>query len=211
MTVSLALLVKDPPLDRLVLLTEYLRPIVFETIAVVDDRTAGETVDVMSHWEGVTLVPFSWCDDFSAARNAALTVARGDWILSLDPDELPSPALFEFIRMVDASPWEDVTWQGARYPAPRGYLFFTRNFFDGIQGEEWEEHWHCRLFRRTLGAWYKPVHEQVLLDGLPEHVTRGTPMLPKAPRGACLLHSRMNDHRIDEQYAAMGERGLVRA
>jgi hypothetical protein len=91
-------------------------------------------------------------------------------------------------------------WQGVRYPAPRGYLFFTQNYFDGRQGEEWEEHWHCRLFRREGSIRYKPVHEQVMIDGYSEDRTRGTPLLPKAPRAAFLIHSRMNDDRIDAVY-----------
>lgn len=203
MTVTAAFLVKDPPLDRLALLVEFLRPVVTDYVIVVDDRTTVEAVDVMSAWRGVTLVPFRWVDDFSEARNAALPHASGDWILHLDPDELPTVAMVEFIRAVDSVRQVDVPWQGAIYRAPRGYLFFTRNYFDGIQGAEYEEHWHCRLFRRDAGYWYKRVHEQVNLLGAPEDVTRGTPILPKAPLGAFLIHSRMEDRVKDEQYAAM--------
>lgn len=201
--ITAAFLVKDPPLDRLALLVEYLRPVVSQYVVVVDDRTAAEASDTMSTWRDVTLVPFRWVDDFSEARNAALPHCTGDWILHLDPDELPTAAMLDFLRMVDAVPQTDVPWQGATYYAPRGYLFFTQNYFDGRQGEEWEEHWHCRLFRRGHGVFYRPVHELVMLDGMPEGATRGTPLLPKAPRGAFLLHSRMNDASKDEQYARM--------
>ena len=203
MDVSLALLVKDPPLDRLAALVELLRPYTCESVIVVDDRTAPSSVETMSAWRDVTIVPFRWVDDFAAARNAALPHCTGDWVLHLDPDELPTPAMLEFTRTVDASDERDEPWQGATYPAARGYLFFTRNFFDGRQGEEWEEHWHCRLFRRASGVWYRPVHELVMLDGMPEGATRGTPLLRKAPRAAGIVHSRMNDRRIDEQYAAL--------
>jgi glycosyltransferase involved in cell wall biosynthesis len=202
MSVSAAFLVKDPPLDRLALLVEYLRPIVTEFVIVVDDRTAAETLDLLSTWRGVTCVPFRWVDDFSEARNAALPHCSGDWILHLDPDELPTAAMLAFIAMVDAQPQEDVDWQGSRYMAPRGYLFFTQSYYDGTQASEWEEHWHCRLFRKG-SVWYKPVHEQVMLEGMPESRTRGTPLLPKAPRSAFLIHSRMNDAAKDEQYAAL--------
>jgi glycosyltransferase involved in cell wall biosynthesis len=202
MTVSAAFLVKDPPLDRLALLVEYLRPVVSQYVVVVDDRTAVETADTMSTWRGVTLVPFRWVDDFSEARNAALSHCTGDWILHLDPDELPTAAMLDFIRMVDAVAQGDVEWQGGTYYGPRGYLFFTQNYFDGQQAEEWEEHWHCRLFRKGA-VWYKPVHEQVMIEGMPESATRGTPLLPKAPRAAFLIHSRMNDQAKDEQYARM--------
>lgn len=33
------------------------------------------------------IVPFTWCKDFSAARNAGLKKARGEWFLYLDDDE----------------------------------------------------------------------------------------------------------------------------
>jgi hypothetical protein len=193
MTVSAALLVLDPPLERLAALVEYLRPVCSEFVVVTDDRTAPETVSIMSGWEGVTITPFRWIDDFSAGRNTALPYCRGDWILHVDPDELPSAPMLSFIAMVDSAPQQDVLWRGSFYPAPLGYLFFTKNFYGGRQGEEWEEHWHCRLFRRGKGNWYKPVHEQVALDGSPESDTRGTPLLPKAPLAACLIHSKGAD------------------
>src|SRR5438128_1185206 len=37
---------------------------------------------------GACVFPFSWCDDFSAARNACNRHARGKWIFSLDTDEV---------------------------------------------------------------------------------------------------------------------------
>ena len=119
----------------------------------------------------------------------------------LDPDELPSAAMLDFIRTVDAEPQVDVEWQGVTYHAPRGCLFFTRNWFDGLPAPEYEEHWHCRLFRRTAGRWYKRIHEQIALEGFPEEETRGTPGMPKAPLAAHLLHSRMSDPAIDADYA----------
>lgn len=191
MTVSAAFLVKDPPIDRLAMLIEYLRPTVSDVVMVVDDRTAAESIDAMSTWRDVTLVPFRWVDDFAAARNAALPHCKGDWILVVDPDELPSVGMLEFIRMVDQVRQDDTEWQGARYFAPQGYLFFTKNFYGGVQGPEFEEHWHCRLFRAG-GRFYKPVHEQVELRGFPEDVTRQTPLLPKAPLSAYLIHSNMD-------------------
>ena len=33
------------------------------------------------------IVPFTWCNDFSAARNAGLKHAKGEWFLYLDDDE----------------------------------------------------------------------------------------------------------------------------
>lgn len=36
---------------------------------------------------GADVKQFTWCDDFSAARNAALDAASADWHLVLDADE----------------------------------------------------------------------------------------------------------------------------
>jgi hypothetical protein len=206
MTVSASFLVKDPPLDRLAALVAFLRPVVSEFAFAIDDRTKPETVEIIRQWEGAVTVPFRWCDDFSAGRNASLALCTSDWTLIVDPDEIPSVAMLDFVAMVDRSPWEDVTWQGSRYPAPRGYLFFTQNWEDGAQGPEWEEHWHCRLFRTSEATWYRPVHELVNLGGMAESSIRGTSILPKAPRSAYLIHSKLSDvaPASTELYVAIG-------
>lgn len=208
MTVSASFLVKDPPLDRLSMLVDYLRPVVTQFAFAIDDRTEAETVSRIADWEGSVVVPFRWVDDFSAGRNASLALCTGDWTLIVDPDELPSAAMLDFVALVDRSEWSDVSWQGYSYPAPRGYLFFTRNFEDGAQGPEWEEHWHCRLFRTARASWYRPVHELVALDGMAESTIRGTALLPKAPRAAYLIHSKLSAAApaSTELYVAIGGR-----
>jgi len=178
------MLVNDPPLDRLAMLLDYVAPVVGQVVCVVDTKTQ------ITLPKGMKCIPFTWGDDFSAARNAALPHVKGDWVLHLDPDELPSADMLAFLAMVDRSEWRDhVDWKDGHYFDPRGYLFWTRNYFGGVQGEEWEEHWHCRLFRASLGKWYKPVHELVALAGQPKNATRNTPLLPKAPRAAHIIHT----------------------
>ena len=189
MTVSAALLVLDPPVDRLATLLEAIRPVTSDVVIVVDDRTRPETVEVMSTWRDVTLTTFRWVDDFAAARNQALNLCRGDWVLHVDPDEMPSLGMLEFIRSVDTYP--DREWGGWTYRAAQGYLFWTVTYVAGRPVEGNEPDWHCRLFRRSpRNCWYKRVHEQVMLDGRPESETRESAVLPKAPVGAYLIHSK---------------------
>ncbi len=57
-----------------------------EQIVVVDTGSTDHTVDIAKKF-GAEVHHFSWCDDFSAARNAALEHATGDWVLMLDADE----------------------------------------------------------------------------------------------------------------------------
>ena len=58
-----------------------------DEIVVVDTGSSDATVEVARRY-GAKLGYFEWCDDFSAARNASLELATGDWILWLDPDDV---------------------------------------------------------------------------------------------------------------------------
>lgn len=57
-----------------------------DEIVLVDTGSTDRTVELAREF-GARIVSFEWIDDFSAARNASLDLARGDWVLSLDADE----------------------------------------------------------------------------------------------------------------------------
>jgi glycosyltransferase involved in cell wall biosynthesis/tetratricopeptide (TPR) repeat protein len=59
-------------------------------IVVVDTGSTDRTIEIARAF-GAEVHRFPWCDDFSAARNAALEHVRGDWVLSLDADEEITP------------------------------------------------------------------------------------------------------------------------
>ena len=59
--------------------------IVLDTGSV--DASRGQTRQL-----GATVVGFSWCDDFSAARNACLPHVNRSWVLWLDADETLDPS-----------------------------------------------------------------------------------------------------------------------
>lgn len=197
------MLVRDPEIDRLAALLRFVRPIVSDVVISVDDRTDPATCAVMAAWPDVRLVPITWTADFSVARNAALPHCQGDWTLILDPDELPSLELCDFLGQVDRAP------RGAAL----GYLFWTVNYWGGVEGPPEPYHWHCRLFRTGMGRFYRPIHELVELAiyggaaYLPENETRDTPMLPAAPSQAILIHSKSAAaiSRDDATYATYGE------
>ncbi len=58
---------------------------VFEQI-VVDTGSNDRTVEIAREM-GATVYHFTWINDFSAAKNFAISKAKGDWIVFLDADE----------------------------------------------------------------------------------------------------------------------------
>jgi tetratricopeptide (TPR) repeat protein len=76
------------------------RPFVDELV-VVDTGSTDRTVEIARE-HGARVEFFAWCDDFAAARNAAINATTSDWILMLDADEeldsSSAPALRELIR-----------------------------------------------------------------------------------------------------------------
>jgi len=68
-----------------------------DQIVLVDTGSTDRTIEIArSH--GAEVHFRAWDDDFSAARNAALLHARGDWVLILDADEELSAAHHQALR-----------------------------------------------------------------------------------------------------------------
>jgi GT2 family glycosyltransferase/predicted Zn-dependent protease len=65
-------------------------------IVVVDTGSTDRTIELAKEC-GAEVHSFAWCDDFSAARNAALEHATGDWVLIIDADEELMPEQAETI------------------------------------------------------------------------------------------------------------------
>ncbi len=70
---------------RLPRLLRSVRPYVGRML-VMDTGSTDNTTD-LAQAEGAQVAHFRWCDDFAAARNAALEVAGADWHVVLDADE----------------------------------------------------------------------------------------------------------------------------
>ena len=116
-----------------------------------EDKTASIARELTDH---VIVRPWP---GYAAQKNHGLDLARGAWILSIDTDEIVSPALRAEVERVVA----------ADGPAD-GYAVPRRNIFWG----RWVRHgglypdWQVRLFRRGRGRFSEQaVHESVQVDG----------------------------------------------
>ncbi len=72
-------------------------------LRVVDTGSRDASVAILEA-EGARVIHRAWDDDFSAARNAGLEGAAGDWILYLDADEMVSAELAIQIRALLTDP-----------------------------------------------------------------------------------------------------------
>ena len=114
-------------------------------IVVVDTGSTDRTVEIARE-HGAHVHPFAWCDDFSAARNAALEHATGDWVLMLDADEELPPEQHAALRKLLHTP-SVISW---RLP------------LQDVGREAEGCSYVPRLFRNAPGLYYAGrVHEQV--------------------------------------------------
>jgi len=131
-----------------------------DEIVVVDAESEDKTVAIAQEFtDRVVVRPWP---GYAAQKNTALDLATGDWVLSLDADEVVSPELRAEIARVLASDG----------PAD-GYAVPRRNIFCG----RWVRHGglypdrQLRLFRRGRGRFEgRAVHESVRVDGRVEPV-----------------------------------------
>jgi glycosyltransferase involved in cell wall biosynthesis len=126
-----------------------------ERVVVVDAASRDATLDIARR--DADRVAVRVFDDFAGQRNAALAMATGDWVLSVDADERITPRLAAEIRRVIGEP--DAPHRGYRVPI-RSEILGRRFGFSGTQDDL-----PLRLFRRDSGRWTGPVHEVVELRG----------------------------------------------
>ena len=128
---------------------------------VVDAGSSDETVAIAeSH--GAAVTTHEWAG-FGPQKNVALSLARGDWVLSIDADERVSPPLAAEIRAAIASPHAD------GYEMPRLSTFLGR----AMRHSGWYPDYVLRLFRRENARFTDDlVHERVDCRG---RIARLTP------------------------------------
>jgi glycosyltransferase involved in cell wall biosynthesis len=140
----------------------------FDELVIVDTGSRDQSVAVAAA-HGAIIVHHAWQDDFSAARNAGLELATGDWILILDPDEVLSPRDVAALRKLTLTGDADAFQIPTRNYTNNSYLVgFVPNPRDYPEGEGFRgfvESTKVRLFRNHLGLRFVGViHELVDLD-----------------------------------------------
>ncbi len=148
---SISLLASDRPaaLERCL---DSLRPLLMQVpseLIVVATGTDARVREAAARYTG-QVIPFAWCDDFSAARNAGLREAKGEWFLYIDDDEW-----FE-----DTAEIRDFFLSG-EYKNYGTAFYRVRNYldWDGIRYFDFHAFRMARITSET--AFQNPIHEEL--------------------------------------------------
>ena len=126
-----------------------------DELIVVDAESEDKTTSIARELTDHVIVR-PW-PGYAAQKNYGLELARGAWILSLDADELVSPALRAEIERVI-----ELDGPGDGYSVPRRNIFWGRWIRHGGLYPDRQ----VRLFRRGRGRFgERRVHEAVPVDG----------------------------------------------
>jgi glycosyltransferase involved in cell wall biosynthesis len=168
-----------------------------DEIVVLDSGSVDHTVAI-AEAAGARVASHQFAG-FGVAKQRALEMARGTWVLSVDADERVTPALAAEIRATLAS---------AGAGSPDGYLvrrdvyFLGRRLRFGGMGHDWV----LRLFRRAAGRFSDdPVHEHVEVPGRPGRL-RGA--LEHHAYGSLAEHVEKMNRYTDIQASVKAARGV---
>lgn len=151
LNLSITLLISDRPqmAERcLNSLVPILQAVPSELIVVYTGKGT-ESLDIVKRYTD-HIILFDWCDDFSAARNAGLKEATGDWFLYIDDDEW-----FE-----DSTDIVSFFLKG-EYRQFQTAWYRQRNYQD-LQGISYYDVWVARMVKRTGETGFSgKIHESL--------------------------------------------------
>lgn len=125
-----------------------------DEVVVVDDCSEDKTAQIAKDF-GAKVILRNSAGSFHENKNLAIEQAKGDWILSLDADEVVTCKLAESIKSALANPKSD------------GYFVDRHNYFLGqwIRGCGWYPDHILRLFRKGKARWPLEIHDTPKLEG----------------------------------------------
>jgi len=127
----------------------------FDEVLIYDNGSTDNTLKIAEKYPNVTISkgPFL---GFGRTHNKASTLAKGDWILSIDSDEMVTPELAKEIARLNMK-------KECVYSIPR-HNYYNDKF---IKWCGWYPDRQYRLYPRNMTAFTDAdVHEQVIVDGM---------------------------------------------
>ncbi|MDB5134097.1 MAG: glycosyltransferase family 2 protein [Mucilaginibacter sp.] len=126
--------------------------LISDDIIVIDNDSIDETREI-AYKNGCNVYRENW-DGYGANKNKGIAVAKYNWILSIDADEVPDEELVRALHNVKFNNPEIV--YDIRFKSYYGQKL--------IRFGAWGRDHHVRLFNRKLVKWSEtPVHETLIL------------------------------------------------
>lgn len=125
----------------------------FPQVIVYDNGSTDDTIERCRRFPNVNVVTGNFLG-FGPTKNHAVSLTRGDWVLSIDADEYLSKALLEELRAIRLDD------PSVAYAVERHNLFLGKDIRHGGYGEDWL----VRLFNRRRCRFNdSAVHEKVVV------------------------------------------------
>lgn len=125
-----------------------IKPYPFE-IVVADTGSTDKTKEIASKYTDKVL-DFSWCDDFSSARNFSIAHASGEYVLILDCDEI--------ITSIDTTKLDSII---QKFPHAVGQITMNDHYLSN-QIDTTYQYLLERFFPKKFYHFEAPVHEQIV-------------------------------------------------
>jgi tetratricopeptide (TPR) repeat protein len=120
---------------------------IVDEIIVVDTGSRDQTVEKALRFP-IKFHAFEWCQDFSAARNYAISKASGEWILYIDADER--------LEVRDRALWREIV-------ADKSKVGWRLRFYPRVG---WTSYSELRLFRNDPRIRFQGVIHERMQDGV---------------------------------------------
>lgn len=127
----------------------------FDEVLIYDNGSHDRTIEIASRFPNISIRSRHFLG-FGPSHNEASSLARNDWILSIDTDEVPTSELIEEIKNLKLE-------RGVVYSIPR------KNEYRGhwVKGCGWYPDRTVRLYNRLDTKFTDvQVHERVISEGL---------------------------------------------
>ena len=177
-------------------------------LVVLDTRSTDATV-ALARSAGARVHHFKWCDDFAAARNAALALADADWNIVVDADEWIAEAGVELLALRHTKPdFAGTLRVDSQFDTPIGTSiapsWLPRVLPRGVryEGHVHEQPVHALPVRRLATVL---AHDGYRAEALKAKAGRNADLLARAlaqaPDDAYLHYQIGKDHDVYERWA----------
>lgn len=120
-----------------------------EIVVILDTKTNDDTAAICHEYGKLQIYEYAFPESYGEQRNRAFTHMKGDFVVTIDPDEVYPTEMMEHLA---------VYMQESDYDA---YAFIRQNFIDGVLQNPFELDWQIKAFR-SYCRYEGELHEKLV-------------------------------------------------